>query len=167
MLIFLAKYVSLLFLLLFASLLHCFFCDQITLLSLLTPFYHFHPTLRLDPAQILTLRIKAFIYVHWSRNTSTMNTVFILIFNILASSHAEPDTPVPHEDGKGNKQYLLMTIPNGQRQIQKPFVWESFDLCAFLPRPAPWAKCSVHASLLKRLKQVRNLFSVNKNRLLS
>ena len=135
----------------------------------LTPFYHFHfhPTLRLDPAQILTLRIKAFIYVHWSRNTSTMNTVFILIFNILASSHAEPDTPVPHEDGKGNKQYLLMTIPNGQRQIQKPFVWESVDLCAFLPRPASWVKCSAHASLLKRLKQVRNLFSVNKNRLLS
>ena len=36
----------------------------------------------------------------------------------------------------------LMTSQTSQRYIRKLFVWESVDLCTFLPRPADFHPCS-------------------------
>ena len=44
-------------------------------------------------------------HIHWSRNNCTMNSVLILVCNILTSSQAEPDTHIhvhlPPEDSQG------------------------------------------------------------------
>ena len=90
--------------------------------------YHYHYCVAFVSYFTYTVQIIRRPCIHWSRNTCTMNTVFILVFHILASSLAEPDPTDTHvhvhlpkeaakaesdseaEDRKGNKHNILYTL---------------------------------------------------------
>ena len=68
-----------------------------------------------NKAEIITfLTLINLLDIHWSMNSCRMNSVLILVFNILASSLAEPD-PDQHihvhlqpEDSKGGLREALV-----------------------------------------------------------